>query len=106
MFERFTRPARQVGADAADAAERQEAPRVTGEHVMLALLGKETRSAGVLAEAGVTREVVLDTFAAARRRGGLTGSEADALRSLGIDVDDVVAQVERDHGRNALAEPR
>lgn len=106
MFERFTRPARQVVADAVDEAEREEAPRVTGEHVMLALLGKETRSASVLAEAGVTREVLLDRFGAARRRGGLTGSEADALRSLGIDVDDVVAQVERDHGVNALAEPR
>ena len=105
MFERFTKLARQIVLDAIGEAEREQAPRVTGEHVMLALLGKQTRSSAVLAEAGVTREVLLETFAAVRRRGGLTGTEADALRSLGIDVDDVVAQVEAEHGVNALAQP-
>jgi ATP-dependent Clp protease ATP-binding subunit ClpA len=106
MFERFTKLARQIVLDAVIEAERERAPRVTGEHVMLALLGKQTRSAAVLADAGVTREALLETFAAVRRRGGLSGAEADALRSLGIEVDDVVAQVEREHGANALAEPR
>jgi ATP-dependent Clp protease ATP-binding subunit ClpA len=106
MFERFTKLARQIVLDAVTEAERERAPRVTGEHVMLAMLGRQTRSAAVLADAGVTREVLLETFAAVRRRGGLSGAEADALRSLGIEVDDVVAQVEREHGANALAEPR
>ena len=106
MFERFTKLARQIVLDAVTEAERERAPRVSAEHVMLALLGKQTRSARVLADAGVTREAMLETFAAVRRRGGLSGAEADALRSLGIDVDDVVAQVEREHGVNALAEPR
>jgi ATP-dependent Clp protease ATP-binding subunit ClpA len=106
MFERFTRPARQIVSDAVGEAERERAPRITGEHVMLALLGGGTRSADVLAGAGLTREVLLDEFAAIRRRGGLTDTEAQALRSLGIDVDAVVEQVEREHGANALAEPR
>jgi ATP-dependent Clp protease ATP-binding subunit ClpA len=106
MFERFTKPARQIVEDAVVEAEREHAPRVTGEHVMLALLGRDTRSAGVLAAAGLTREVLVAAFAAMRRRGGLTGAESDALRSLGIDVDAVVEQVEKEHGENALAEPR
>jgi ATP-dependent Clp protease ATP-binding subunit ClpA len=105
MFERFTEPARQVVVDAVDEAERDRAPRVTGQHVMLALVGRRTRAAGVLESAGVTREVLVEAFAAARRRGGLTDAEAGALHSLGIDVDAVVEQVERDHGANALAEP-
>jgi ATP-dependent Clp protease ATP-binding subunit ClpA len=105
MFERFTKPARQVVLDAVTEAERERAPRVTDQHVLLALVGKETRAAGVLESAGLTRDVLVEAFAAARRRGGLTDGEADALRSLGIDVDAVVEQVERDHGANALAEP-
>lgn len=106
MFERFTKAAREVVTDAIGEAEREHAPRVTTEHVTLALLGKRTRAAGILESAGVTREVLLAEFGAIRRRGGLTGSAAQALRSLGIDVDAVVEQVEREHGPNALAEPR
>jgi ATP-dependent Clp protease ATP-binding subunit ClpA len=106
MFERFTKPARQVVVDAVTEAERERAPRVTGQHVLLALTGRDTRASGVLSSAGLTRDVLVDAFAAAHRRGGLSDSQADALRSLGIDVDAVVEQVERDHGANALAEPR
>ncbi|HEV7648343.1 MAG TPA: Clp protease N-terminal domain-containing protein [Actinophytocola sp.] len=106
MFERFTKPARQVVTDAVDEAERERAPRVAPKHVLLALLGKETRSAAVLAGAGVTREALLEAFEVIARRGGLTDAEAEALRSLGIDVDTVVEQVEREHGAGALTEPR
>ncbi|HEY7596031.1 MAG TPA: Clp protease N-terminal domain-containing protein [Actinophytocola sp.] len=106
MFERFTKPARQIVTDAVGEAERERAPKVTGEHVMLALLGKQTRSAEVLSAAGVTREVLLDAFGTTRRRGGVTGAEADALRLLGIDVDAIVERVERTHGVNALADQR
>jgi ATP-dependent Clp protease ATP-binding subunit ClpA len=106
MFERFTKPARQVVLDAVGEAERERAPRVTDEHVMLALLGKQTRSAAVLAAAGVTRAKLLEAFGTTRRRGGLSGAEADALLLLGIDVDAIVERVEQAHGVNALAEPR
>ncbi|MGH3763423.1 Clp protease N-terminal domain-containing protein [Actinophytocola sp.] len=106
MFERFTKQARRVVTDAVGEAERERAPRVTGEHVMLALLGTDTRSAEILSSAGLTREVLVEAFAAIRRRGGLTDTEADALRSLGIDVDTIVERVEREHGADALVEPR
>lgn len=104
MFERFTKPARRVVDDAVTEAERERAPRVTGEHVMLALLGKQTRSAEILASVGLTREALLEAFGATRRRGGVTGAEADALLLLGIDVDAIVERVEQEHGVNALAE--
>ncbi len=106
MFERFTTPARRVVSGAVAEAEREHAPLVTGEHLTLALLGTDTRAAAVLAQAGVTREVLLEAFAAIRRRGGLTDAESGALRSFGIDVDAVVDRVERELGENALAEPR
>ena len=106
MFERFSKQARQIVIDATAEAGRERAPRVAPKHVLLALLGKETRSAAVLAGAGVTREALLEAFEAIARRGGLTDAEADALRSLGIDVDTVVDTVEREHGAGALAEPR
>jgi ATP-dependent Clp protease ATP-binding subunit ClpA len=106
MFERFTKVARRVVTDAVAEAERERVRLVAPKHLLLALVGKETRSAAVLAAAGVTREGLLEAFEAIARRGGLTDAEAAALRSLGIDVDTVVEQVEREHGAGALAEPR
>jgi len=106
MFERFTRQAREVVTGAVEQAEREGARRVGAKHMLLALLGRETRSSALLAEAGVTREVVAEAFDVITRRGGLTDAEADALRSLGIDVDTVVEHVEREHGTGALSEPR
>lgn len=107
MFERFTKPARELVTDAVEEAGRECAPQVTGEHVMLAMVSRRTRSAEILRSAGVTREVLLEAFGTTRRRGGVTGAEADALRLLGIDVDAIVERVEQAHGANALAgQPR
>jgi ATP-dependent Clp protease ATP-binding subunit ClpA len=106
MFERFTGSARQVVTGAIDEAERERVRQVEPKHMLLALLAGEGRSAAVLTGAGVTREALLEAFESIARRGGLTDAEAAALRSLGIDVDTVVEQVEREHGAGALAEPR
>lgn len=99
MFERFTRSTRLVVLDAVREADDEVGP----EHLMLGLLRENTRSAPILAEAGLDREVLRTEFAAARRRGGLSESEAEALGRMGIDVGAVVEQVERAHGENALA---
>lgn len=106
MFERFTKSARLVVVDAVREAEQDRAPRVTGEHLMLALLGHGGQVADLLAAAGLTREVLTEEFTTARRRGGLSDADAGALRSLGIDVDAVVGEVERQHGPYALAPRR
>ncbi len=42
-------------------------------------------------------------LAEVRRRGGITGADAEALAGLGIDVDEIVARVEEAHGVGALA---
>lgn len=103
MFNRFTDVARRVVTEAAKQARRE----VTEEHLLLALLDQEgTRSARLLEEAGVTADKVDAAFRTSERKGGLSDAEATAmLRELGIDVDEVVATVERALGEGALTPP-
>ncbi|MFF8384529.1 Clp protease N-terminal domain-containing protein [Streptomyces kanasensis] len=106
MFERFTKSARSAVKGAAAHAERADADAVTEEHLLLALLDLEGGpSATALAALGVTgrRVSVESALAEARRRGGLTRADADALAGLGIDVTEIVAKVEATHGAGALA---
>lgn len=106
MFERFTKAARQVVLDAVTEAEQERARSITPEHLLLALLRDATRSAPLLATAGLTRDVIRQEFAAAHRQAGLTPAEAEALTHLGIDLTAIVSQIEAAHGPNALATPR
>lgn len=105
MFERFTRAARQTVLDAVRAAQDARVPEVTDEHLLLGLLRQQgTTTSTLLADAGVTAEVVSGAYRAAERKGGLSDAEAASLLSeFGIDVDQVVAQVEGTLGQNALA---
>ncbi|MFI9122545.1 Clp protease N-terminal domain-containing protein [Streptomyces bikiniensis] len=106
MFERFTKGARAVVTGAVAVAEREGAPAVTEEHLLLALLDAEDTGAALALRAlGVTeRRASLEAaLAAARRRGGLSAVEVDALADLGIDVARIVARVEETHGPGALA---
>ena len=103
MFNRFTTVARRVVLEAA----RQARNEVTDEHLLLALLDQQdTTSARLLSDAGVTPDTVGAAFRAAERKGGLTDAEAAAVLSeLGIDVDEVVASVERALGKDVLTPP-
>jgi ATP-dependent Clp protease ATP-binding subunit ClpA len=103
MFNRFTAVARRVVHEAA----RQARNEVTDEHLLLALLDQQdTTSARLLTDAGVTPDTVGAAFRAAERKGGLTDAESAAvLNELGIDVDEVVATVERALGKDALTPP-
>lgn len=103
MFNRFTDVARRVVHEAA----RQARNEVTDEHLLLALLDQQgTTSARLLTDAGVTPDKVGAAFRAAERKGGLTDAEAAMIMSeLGIDVDEVVASVERALGKNVLTPP-
>ena len=63
----------------------------------------------VLAASGVTYRRTAqgaEQLAATERRGGLDDADADALQSLGIDLDQVVRQAERALGPGALAPKR
>ncbi|WP_328309710.1 peptidase [Streptomyces sp. NBC_00442] len=106
MLERFTVDARGVVAGAVEHASRAGSPVVTEEHLLLALLDREgTKAAFALASLGVTarRGEVVEALAAARRRGGMSKADEDALAGLGISVEEIVARVEQAHGPGALS---
>ncbi|RII16017.1 ATP-dependent Clp protease ATP-binding subunit ClpC1 [Streptomyces sp. YIM 130001] len=106
MFERFTQGARAVVEGAVAYAESREAPAVTDEHLVLALLDAEgTKGSFVLHALGMERQrdTVERELAEARRRGGVSDADARALAGLGVDVDAIVARAEEEHGEGALA---
>jgi ATP-dependent Clp protease ATP-binding subunit ClpA len=103
MFERFTPAARQVVVRAQEEARRLGHPWLGTEHLLLGMLA-EPQAPGVraLTDVGVT----VDTGRAALRqlvgRGGLSESDAEALRTLGIDLDEVRRRMEASFGPGAL----
>lgn len=109
MFERFTRGARATVKGAVTQAERVGADSVTEEHLLLALLEQEGgRASFAVTALGLhDRRASLDAaFAEARRRGGLTKADADALAGIGIDIGAIVSRVEGAHGEGVLATAR
>ncbi|MCG8915588.1 Clp protease [Actinokineospora sp. PR83] len=104
MFERFSKAARNAVRDGVQIAERDRAARVEAEHLLLGILAQDrTPGTGILARHAVTTAAAREAIDAARRRGGLSTADAEALTGLGIDVDAVVAAVEHSHGAGALA---
>ncbi|MFF7336462.1 Clp protease N-terminal domain-containing protein [Streptomyces sp. NPDC008163] len=105
MFERFTKEARATVTGAVDHAGRTGASPVTGEHLLLALLDQEDgRAAFALTALGLVdrRESVEAALAEARRRGGMSRADAEALADIGIDLTAVVSRIEEAHGEGAL----
>ncbi|MFE5666454.1 Clp protease N-terminal domain-containing protein [Streptomyces niveus] len=105
MFERFTKGARAVVTGAVAQAERTASPRITDEHMLLALLDSQgTRSAFAFASLGILdrRASVEAGLADARRRGGMTQADTAALAEIGIDVEQIVSKVEQTHGEGAM----
>jgi ATP-dependent Clp protease ATP-binding subunit ClpA len=103
MFNQFARVARLAVLQAVHEAGNR-APQVTDEHLLLALISQQdTTSATLLRTAGVTSDKVDQAFRTAERKAGLSDAEAATLlRELGIDLDEVVAHVERSLGENVL----
>lgn len=102
MFERFTQGARDVVSGAVGYAGGAGEPRITEEHLLMALLdARGTKASFVLASLGATgwRERLAAALAEARRRGGMSQADAVALAGLGIDVDEIVDRIEEVHGR-------
>ncbi|MFF3749579.1 Clp protease N-terminal domain-containing protein [Streptomyces sp. NPDC002018] len=105
MFERFSEGARAVVTGAVGHAERLDAGPVTDEHMLLALLDQEgTRASFAFASLGIRdrRASVEGALAQARRQGGLSKADTEALADLGIDVDRIVSAVEAAHGEGAM----
>jgi ATP-dependent Clp protease ATP-binding subunit ClpA len=104
MFERFTSSARGTVIRARDEAVQAGHDRVGTEHLVIALADDTGIAGEVLRDAGVTANAL---------RWALNESsttpdvdlDADALRSLGIDLDDVRRSVEETFGTGALDVP-
>lgn len=109
MFERFTESAREIVRDAVKRADDSGAAAVSEETLFLALLDRTGTPAARALEAlcvGEYRVSVAHAVDEARRRGGLSRSDADALAGFGIDVDHIVSRVEEAHGEGALTAAR
>jgi ATP-dependent Clp protease ATP-binding subunit ClpA len=101
MFERFTDSARQAVTGAQTEARALRAPFIGTEHLLLALLDGGDATARVLGEHGLK---------AADLRVRLTGLgrtplDAEALKSIGIDLDAVREATEQSFGEGALDSP-
>lgn len=103
MFERFTTPARESVVQAQDAARRLGDDHIGVEHLLLGLLAqRDTVAATTLAELGVTPERFERELATHRGRGPLGPDEAEALHSIGIDLEAIRRRIEESFGPGAL----
>jgi len=107
MFERFTDEARALVPLAVEHAIRLGHRYVGGEHILLAAVTAGQPASAVLCARGVTPELVEEEIV---RRVGLGagaglfgGLDAEALATIGIDVDAVRARIEASFGPQALA---
>jgi ATP-dependent Clp protease ATP-binding subunit ClpA len=105
MFERFTKPARNVVVQAQGSARRLGDDRIGVEHLLLGLLATDDGDGvarSVLDGFGVTAEAVERELTARRATGRLGPAEADALESIGIDLEAIRRRVEEAFGEGAL----
>ena len=101
MFERFTKRARTVVHGAVAEAQSAGDREIRPEHVLESILAEGHGVAvAVLAELGAPPDDVprLLRDAGAPRPRGLDDEDAEALRVLGIDLDEVVRRIDRDLG--------
>ena len=106
MFERFTSPARRVVVRAQEEARTFRHPWLGTEYLLLGVLAQpEAPGVSVLTELGVTLDRGRAALGQVVGTGGLGVSDADALRTLGIDLDEVRRRVDASFGPGALDDP-
>jgi ATP-dependent Clp protease ATP-binding subunit ClpA len=112
MFERFTDQARDVVVHAQEESRQLGHDFIGTEHLLLALLDPSAgATAAVLAHAGVDATAVRAAVQRNLTHPGtpLTEEDAEALKSIGIDLDRVLSRLEATLGSAALTpacEPR
>ena len=105
MFQRFTPAARQVVVRGQDEARRFGHPWLGTEHLLLGVLAEPgAPGVSVLTDRGVSLDAGRAALGQVVGRGGLCESDAEALRTLGIDLDEVRRRVEASFGPGALDE--
>ncbi|GAA3940048.1 Clp protease N-terminal domain-containing protein [Actinomadura viridis] len=102
MFERFTKEARGAVIGAQQEARALSSRTIGTEHLLLALLDGEGPAAEALRGQGLRAGPLRATVA---RRSGTGDLDADALRTLGIDLDAVRRAAEDSFGEGALDAP-
>jgi ATP-dependent Clp protease ATP-binding subunit ClpA len=109
MFERFTNEARSAVVLSQEAARRLQHRYIGTEHLLLALLNDDGVAGQVLGEAGITREraeAAIERYLSRGKDGQpFSPTDAEALRSIGIDVDEVRARIEEHFGPIPLEPP-
>ncbi|MFD0365097.1 Clp protease N-terminal domain-containing protein [Nocardia sp. GCM10030253] len=103
MFERFSKTAKTTIVMAQEDARELRSSNIEVEHVLLGLLSQgEQELKTLLADAGITHEGVLESLAQAGKGQPLGEEDAEALRSIGIDLDAVRESLEANFGEDAL----
>jgi ATP-dependent Clp protease ATP-binding subunit ClpA len=106
VFERFTDKARRVVVGAQEAARARSADMIRTEHLLAALYTvPDNLALGVLDGFSVDREVVLGEIDRLSS-GDQPRIDAEALSTLGIDLDEVRRQAEEAFGTGALDRTR
>jgi ATP-dependent Clp protease ATP-binding subunit ClpA len=105
MFERFSGTARQVIVTAQLTAREAGSSEIDSPDLLVALLRVDDETTDrLLAGHELTNELA-EEFGRVRRRGGLTDEEAAALSTLGVDVDNIIRNVEESLGEQAMVMP-
>ncbi|MFL1376864.1 MULTISPECIES: Clp protease N-terminal domain-containing protein [unclassified Nocardiopsis] len=102
MFERFSRTARAIVSDAVATAAEQGDAKVGPAHLLLTLARTDGAGARILADAGLTPQMLADPPAGPA---GLNDRELNALRAVGIDTDALFRRLEDAFGPQALTPP-
>ncbi len=103
MFERFTKTARFAVVGAHEQARELKSPRIDVEHVLLGVLSTADKNlTSLLVDAGLTFDGVRAQVAENRRSEALGEEDAEALKSIGIDLDAVRESLEATFGDDAL----
>jgi ATP-dependent Clp protease ATP-binding subunit ClpA len=104
MFERFSRNARVAVVLAQEAARDLDAEEIRPEHLLVGVLQSAGRDLSSLLDSyGVTAAAIRDRLAAADSPGEESfDDDADALRSIGIDLRAVRDSVARTFGADAF----
>jgi ATP-dependent Clp protease ATP-binding subunit ClpA len=106
MFERFSHEARSVVVSAQEQARVRAADSIRSEHLLAAMVvGRPNPAAVILKSLGVDGAVV-DAEIGRLRPDGSSPPDAEALATLGIDLDEVRRQVEEAFGPGALERTR
>jgi ATP-dependent Clp protease ATP-binding subunit ClpA len=104
MLERFTRNARDIVLRAHESARAAGAAEVLPAHLFATVVESDgTLAVHVLEDLGAPREEVRRVVhgLTGHRPAGLSDDDAEALRVLGIDLDDVVRRIEDELGSPA-----